>query len=240
MSICGEVEMTKGTGSVVGSIALVEQVPWIMNGTLRENILFGREYDQEFYNKVIFSCALSDDISNWKNGDQTVIGERGINISGGQKARLALARAVYSRAEIYVLDDPLSAVDAHVKRHILDHVIMDSGLLAGKIRIMATHEEKLLPYFDTILQLDSKGNVTTLQQDACEYQPKLLDASTQLDAKTDNPESDNASLKSSLSEKPDDEEDCAAQVLAPLSKFILDGYKLAALKKDNSTGAEIK
>ncbi|KAJ2212656.1 hypothetical protein EV179_004482 [Coemansia sp. RSA 487] len=158
ISICGEVEMTKGTGSVVGSIALVEQTPWIMNGSLRENILFGREYDQEFYNKVIFSCALSDDISNWKNGDQTVIGERGINISGGQKARLALARAVYSRAEIYVLDDPLSAVDAHVKRHVLDHVIMDSGLLAGTIRIMATHEEKLLPYFGKILQLDSKGS----------------------------------------------------------------------------------
>ncbi|KAJ2084757.1 ATP-binding cassette glutathione S-conjugate transporter ycf1, partial [Coemansia sp. RSA 986] len=157
MSICGEVEMTKGAGSVVGSIALVEQTPWIMNGSLRENILFGREYDQEFYNKVIFSCALSDDVSNWKNGDQTVIGERGINISGGQKARLALARAVYSRAEIYVLDDPLSAVDAHVKRHILDHVIMDLGLLAGTIRIMATHEEKLLPYFGRILQLDSKG-----------------------------------------------------------------------------------
>ncbi|KAJ2567334.1 hypothetical protein IW140_004547 [Coemansia sp. RSA 1813] len=193
ISICGEVEMTKGTGSVVGSIALVEQTPWIMNGSLRENILFGREYDQEFYNKVIFSCALSDDISNWKNGDQTVIGERGINISGGQKARLALARAVYSRAEIYVLDDPLSAVDAHVKRHVLDHVIMDSGLLAGTIRIMATHEEKLLPYFGKILQLDSKGSVTTLQQDACEYQPRLLDTSTQPDTKTDNPESDNDS-----------------------------------------------
>ncbi|KAJ2564079.1 ATP-binding cassette glutathione S-conjugate transporter ycf1, partial [Coemansia sp. RSA 1813] len=158
MSICGEVEMTKGAGSVVGSIALVEQTPWIMSGSLRENILFGREYDQEFYNKVIFSCALSDDVANWKNGDQTVIGERGINISGGQKARLALAHAVYSRAEIYVLDDPLSAVDAHVKRHILEHVIIDSGLLAGKIRIMATHEEKLLPYFGTILQLDSKGS----------------------------------------------------------------------------------
>ncbi|KAJ2087988.1 hypothetical protein IW138_004585 [Coemansia sp. RSA 986] len=168
MSICGEVEMTKGTGSVVGSIALVEQTPWIMNGTLCENILFGREYDQEFYNKVIFSCALSDDVSNWKNGDQTVIGERGINISGGQKARLALARAVYSRAEIYVLDDPLSAVDAHVKRHILDHVIMDSGLLAGKIRIMATHEEKLLPYFDTILQLDSNGSREKLCTDDAE------------------------------------------------------------------------
>ncbi|KAJ1768815.1 ABC transporter C member 13 [Coemansia sp. RSA 1843] len=237
MSICGEVEMTKGTGAVVGSIALVEQ---------------------EFYNKVIFSCALSDDVSNWKNGDQTMIGERGINISG---------------AEIYVLDDPLSAVDAHVKRHILDHVIMDSGLLAGKIRIMVTHEEKLLPYFDTILQLDSKGSVTALQQDPRKYQPKLLDAFTLFDATTDDSESDNDNLKSSLSDELDEEEDCATQdlpssgskkysnwdnacyvlkicglptltlvvisaVLTPLSKFIFNGYRLAALKKDSSTDAE--
>ncbi|KAJ2506863.1 ATP-binding cassette glutathione S-conjugate transporter ycf1, partial [Coemansia sp. RSA 1939] len=113
--------MTKGTGAVVGSIALVEQKPWIMSGTLRENILFGRDYDEEFYNKVVFSCALSEDIANWKNGSETRIGERGMNISGGQKARLALARAVYSRADIYIMDDLLSAVDPHVMRHILDH-----------------------------------------------------------------------------------------------------------------------
>ncbi|KAJ2657753.1 hypothetical protein IWW48_004359 [Coemansia sp. RSA 1200] len=123
--------MTQGTGAVVGSLALVEQRPWIMSGTLRDNILFGRDYDEGFYNKVIHACALFEDINNWANKDLTKIGERGFNISGGQKARLALARAVYSRADIYVLDDPLSAVDAHVMRHILDHVIMDSGLLAA-------------------------------------------------------------------------------------------------------------
>ncbi|KAJ1906327.1 hypothetical protein LPJ81_001412 [Coemansia sp. IMI 209127] len=86
--------MTAGTGVVVGSMALVEQTPWIMNGTLRENILFGRDYDEGYYNKVIFACALVEDIDNWAKKDLTVIGERGINISGGQKARLALARAI--------------------------------------------------------------------------------------------------------------------------------------------------
>ncbi|KAJ1791864.1 ATP-binding cassette glutathione S-conjugate transporter ycf1 [Coemansia sp. RSA 2399] len=146
--------MTAGTGAVVGSMALVEQTPWIMNGTLRENILFGRDYNEEYYNKVISACALAEDINNWAKKDLTVIGERGINISGGQKARLALARAVYSRADIYILDDPLSAVDAHVKRHILEHVIMDSGLLAGKIRIVSTNMQNLLPYFDKVLTLD--------------------------------------------------------------------------------------
>ncbi|KAJ2564465.1 ATP-binding cassette glutathione S-conjugate transporter ycf1, partial [Coemansia sp. RSA 1813] len=146
--------MTGGTGAVVGSMALVEQTPWIISGTLRENILFGREYDEDYYNKVIYVCALTEDISNWANKDMTLIGERGINISGGQKARLALARAIYSRADIYILDDPLSAVDAHVKRHILDRVIMDSGLLAGKIRIMSVNMQSLLPYFDKVLSLD--------------------------------------------------------------------------------------
>ncbi|KAJ1664663.1 ATP-binding cassette glutathione S-conjugate transporter ycf1 [Coemansia sp. RSA 1646] len=140
--------MTCGTGAVVGSMALVEQTPWIMSGTLRDNILFGREYDEDYYNKVIYACALTEDINNWANRDMTLIGERGINISGGQKARLSLARAVYSQADIYILDDPLSAVDAHVKRHILDRVIMDSGLLAGKIRIMSVNMQSLLPYFD--------------------------------------------------------------------------------------------
>ncbi|KAJ2513334.1 hypothetical protein H4217_006398 [Coemansia sp. RSA 1939] len=113
--------MTKGTGAVVGSIALVEQTPWVMSGTLRKNILFGRDYDEEFYNKVVFACALSEDIANWKDGDRTRIGEHGMNVSGGQKARIALARAVYSRADIYILDDPLSAVDPHVMRHLLNH-----------------------------------------------------------------------------------------------------------------------
>ncbi|KAJ2762873.1 hypothetical protein H4S06_000409 [Coemansia sp. BCRC 34490] len=121
----------------------MEQKPWILNDTIRNNILFGRTYDKEHYNRVIEACALAEDIENWTYGDNTLIGENGINVSGGQRARLALARTVYSKADIYVLDDPLSSVDAHVKRHILENVIMDSGLLGGKIRIIAVNDEKL-------------------------------------------------------------------------------------------------
>ncbi|KAI9500352.1 P-loop containing nucleoside triphosphate hydrolase protein, partial [Coemansia spiralis] len=161
--MCGEVEMTQGSGTVVGSIAYMEQSPWIMNETVRANILFGRNYDKEYYDKVLYACALLGDIIIWKNGDQTIIGERGINISGGQRARLALARAIYSRADIYVLDDPLSAVDAHVKRHILDHVIMDSGLLAGKLRVLSVHDKQLLPYFNQILNVEN-AHVTVSKQ----------------------------------------------------------------------------
>ncbi|KAJ2656937.1 Multidrug resistance-associated protein 1 [Coemansia sp. RSA 1200] len=168
LSVCGEIEKTKGTGAVFGSITLIEQSPWIMNDTVRENILFGRAFDKDRYNRVIEACALTSDIKVWTNGDKTMIGERGINISGGQRARLALARTVYSKADIYVLDDPLSAVDAHVKRVILDNVIMDSGLLGGRIRVVAVNDEKLLPYFHQVVRLDD-GRASVTQQEPQEY-----------------------------------------------------------------------
>ncbi|KAJ2775089.1 ATP-binding cassette glutathione S-conjugate transporter ycf1 [Coemansia nantahalensis] len=129
--------MTAGTGSVTGSIAYLEQQPWIMNDTMRANVLFGREYDAEFFARVIHGCALTEDIVVWPNADLAAISERGINIPGGQRARLALAHTLYSRVDIYVLDDPISAVDAHVKLHILEHVLLDTGMLAGKLRILA-------------------------------------------------------------------------------------------------------
>ncbi|KAJ2524872.1 hypothetical protein GGI11_000494 [Coemansia sp. RSA 2049] len=154
LSICGEVEKTKGTGSVHGTITFMEQKPWILNDTIRNNILFGRKYDKEHYNQVIEACALTEDIENWTCGDNTLIGENGINVSGGQRTRLSLARTVYSKADIYVLDDPLSSVDAHVKRHILENVIMNSGLLGGKIRIIAVNDEKLFPYFHQVIRLE--------------------------------------------------------------------------------------
>ncbi|KAJ2525067.1 ABC transporter C member 13 [Coemansia sp. RSA 2049] len=168
LSVCGEIEKTKGTGAVFGSVTLMEQLPWIMNDTVRENILFGRAFDKDCYNRIVEACALTSDIKVWANGDKTMIGERGINISGGQRARLALARTVYSEADIYVFDDPLSAVDAHVKRHILDNVIMDSGLLGGKIRVVAVNDEKLLPYFHQVVRLD-RGRASVTQQKPQEY-----------------------------------------------------------------------
>ncbi|KAJ2512704.1 Multidrug resistance-associated protein 1, partial [Coemansia sp. RSA 2049] len=196
LSICGEVERTKGTGAVFGSIALMEQSPWIMNDTVRENILFGREFDEDHYNRVIEACALADDIKVWTNGDKTMIGERGINISGGQCARLALARTVYSKADIYVLDDPLSAVDAHVKRHILDNVIMDSGLLSGKIRVLSVNAESLLPFFNQVVRLDD-GTAVVTQQTPQEYSPVASKLFTDKDDGDNDDDGDTASDVSS-------------------------------------------
>ncbi|KAJ2083688.1 Multidrug resistance-associated protein 1 [Coemansia sp. RSA 988] len=154
LSICSELEMVEGGGLVAGSIGYLEQSPWIMNDTLRANIIFGREYDSEFFDKVVHACAFTEDISQWPERDLTVIGERGVNISGGQRARLALARTIYSRADIYVLDDPLSAVDAHVKKHILDHVILGSGLIADKLRIISTNDKSISPYSHKVVSLE--------------------------------------------------------------------------------------
>ncbi|KAJ1727396.1 ATP-binding cassette glutathione S-conjugate transporter ycf1, partial [Coemansia biformis] len=163
LAVCGELEMTKGRGKVTGRVAYLEQSPWIMNDTMRANILFGREYDAELFGQVIHACALTEDIARWPDADLTVIGERGVNISGGQRARLALARTLYSRADIYVLDDPLSAVDAHVKRHILDHVLLGPGMLAGKLRIIATNSGHILPYAHHVVTLQD-GQAAATQQ----------------------------------------------------------------------------
>ncbi|KAJ2804773.1 Multidrug resistance-associated protein 1, partial [Coemansia helicoidea] len=177
LSISGELEMTAGTGGVAGSIAYLEQSPWIMNDTMRANVLFGRQYDAEFFIKVIHACALTEDIAMWPDADLTVIGERGINISGGQRARLALARTLYSRADIYVLDDPLSAVDAHVKRHILENVLLDTGMLAGKLRIITTNSGHILPYAHQVVTLtDGRAEVT--MQTPQEYRAADADEST--------------------------------------------------------------
>ncbi|KAJ2105327.1 Multidrug resistance-associated protein 1 [Coemansia sp. RSA 922] len=156
LAMCRELEITRGTGTISGRIGYLEQSPWIMNDTMRANILFGREFDEEYYWKVVHACALTQDIELWPERDLSLIGERGINISGGQRARLALARTVYSRADFYILDDPLSAVDAHVKRHILDNVILSSGLLGNALRIVTTHSESMLPFCDQIVTISGK------------------------------------------------------------------------------------
>ncbi|XP_073826057.1 multidrug-Resistance like Protein 1 isoform X6 [Musca autumnalis] len=146
----GEMEKISGTVNTVGSIAYVPQQAWIQNSTLRENILFGKPYDRKRYNKVIDACALRPDIEMLSAGDQTEIGEKGINLSGGQKQRISMARAVYSDADLYFLDDPLSAVDSHVGKHIFEQVIGPKGLLAKKTRVLVTHGITFLPQTDNI------------------------------------------------------------------------------------------
>lgn len=150
-ALLGEMEKINGAVNVDGRIAYVPQQAWIQNATLKDNILFGRPLNEEFYEKVIEACALSADLAMLPAGDQTEIGEKGINLSGGQKQRVALARAVYSEADIYLLDDPLSAVDSHVGKHIFNNVFDENtGLLRGKSRLLVTHAVVYLPRVNEI------------------------------------------------------------------------------------------
>ncbi|KAJ2025720.1 hypothetical protein H4S03_008804, partial [Coemansia sp. S3946] len=152
-ALLGDMRKEKGNVVLCGQVAYVPQQPWIMNATLRSNILFGLKYDESFYNHVIDACALRPDLEMLTAGDLTEIGEKGINLSGGQKARVSLARAVYARADIYILDDPLSAVDAHVARHLFDHVLGPAGLLKSRCRIHATNAIQFIGKFDSVLML---------------------------------------------------------------------------------------
>ncbi|NXX99006.1 MRP2 protein, partial [Centropus bengalensis] len=131
-AMLGEMEHIKGHINIQGSLAYVPQQAWIQNATLKDNILFGSKLDEARYQQVIKACALLPDLELLPAGDKTEIGEKGINLSGGQKQRVSLARAVYSDADIYILDDPLSAVDAHVGKYLFDHVLGPKGLLQKK------------------------------------------------------------------------------------------------------------
>lgn len=118
----GEMDKISGRVNSNGKIAYVSQQAWIQNCSLQDNILFGKPLDKALYDRVVLACALKPDLDMLPAGDQTEIGEKGINLSGGQKQRVSLARAVYNDAEIYFMDDPLSAVDSHVSKHIFEEV----------------------------------------------------------------------------------------------------------------------
>ncbi|XP_069374124.1 ATP-binding cassette sub-family C member 3 isoform X3 [Paralichthys olivaceus] len=150
-ALLGEMEKLEGEISIRGSVAYVPQQAWIQNATLRDNILFGKAYNEQKYRCVLEACALTPDLEVLPGGDMTEIGEKGINLSGGQRQRVSLARALYSDADVYLLDDPLSAVDAHVSKHIFDNLIGPEGALKGKTRILVTHGISFLPQVDNIV-----------------------------------------------------------------------------------------
>lgn len=133
-----EIPKTTGTLHHIGRVAYVEQEIVIYPGTVRNNILFGLPYQRKKYHKIVAACCLSDDFAAFANGDMTEIGERGVNLSGGQKARISLARAIYADADVYLLDDPLSAVDTKVARNLFFNVIR--GVLREKTVLLATHQ----------------------------------------------------------------------------------------------------
>ncbi|KAL2082928.1 hypothetical protein ACEWY4_020701 [Coilia grayii] len=152
-ALLGEMHSIKGSINMQGSVAYVPQQAWIQNATLRDNILFGSALEGGRYESVLECCALKPDLELLPGGDETEIGEKGINLSGGQKQRVSLARATYSSADTYLLDDPLSAVDSHVAKHLFERVIGPKGLLKDKTRILVTHGVSFLPHVDEIVVL---------------------------------------------------------------------------------------
>jgi ATP-binding cassette, subfamily C (CFTR/MRP), member 1 len=154
----GEVKI--GTGGRVPTIAYVSQTPWILTATFRENITFSLPFDQEKYDRVIDACCLKEDVEMLPNGDMTMQGEKGVSLSGGQRSRLALARACYLDADVFVIDDVLAAVDARVGRRIFRKCIADGGFLGGKTRIMALHQLQYLRSADSIAVM-SNGRMIT-------------------------------------------------------------------------------
>ncbi|XP_066267904.1 ATP-binding cassette sub-family C member 4-like isoform X3 [Branchiostoma lanceolatum] len=157
-TILRELPVTSGEIKVQGRLAYASQVPWIFSGSVQQNVLFGKEMEREKYQKVIKACALQKDLTLLPHGDQTLVGDRGIMLSGGQKARINLARAVYHDADIYLLDDPLSAVDAEVGKHLFDRCIQ--GTLKDKPRILVTHQLQYLQSANKILILKEGEQLT--------------------------------------------------------------------------------
>ncbi|CAB91574.1 vacuolar heme ABC transmembrane exporter Abc3 [Schizosaccharomyces pombe] len=157
--------MYKNSGSVFqcGSLAYAAQQPWIFDATIRENILFGSEFDPELYEKTIHACCLKRDFEIFTEGDQTEVGQKGASLSGGQKSRISLARAIYSQADIYLLDDVLSSVDQHVSRDLIKNLFGPEGFLRTHCVVLTTNSLNVLKEADSIYILSNgkiveKGN----------------------------------------------------------------------------------
>jgi len=170
-SLAGEMKVPENVAMpeiiVNGDVSHVPQQSWILNTTVKNNILFGKEFDQEKYDEVVKYSCLQSDLDILINKDETEIGEKGVNLSGGQKARVSLARALYKDSDIYLLDDPLSAVDAHVGNFILKECFC--GYLKNKTRVLVTHKFESLKYVDYIYifnkgQIVREGTLETLQE----------------------------------------------------------------------------
>ncbi|XP_032233126.2 ATP-binding cassette sub-family C member 4 [Nematostella vectensis] len=153
--ILGEIPISSGKVLRGGKLAHVSQCPWVFSGTVRSNILFGKRYDPRLYDATLLACDLRKDINSFPDRDATVIGERGTMLSGGQRTRVALARAVYADADIYLLDDPLGTVDSKVGRHLFERCIQ--GILSKKTRILVTHQLQYLQNADHILLMKDGG-----------------------------------------------------------------------------------
>jgi len=171
-AILGELKAEGGQIRVNGSVSYSSQEPWLFSGTIRQNILFGQPMDRQRYEEIVKKCALERDFEELPLKDKTIVGERGASLSGGQRARISLARAVYRKASIYLLDDPLNAVDTNVARHLFEQCML--GHLNGTTVIFSTHQHQFLQLVDQIVilekgQLRAVGTFQTLLKTGLDF-----------------------------------------------------------------------
>lgn len=152
-AILGELPTNSGEIVLKGRIGYCAQEAWVFNGSVRDNILFGQKYVPTWYSRVVDACALRSDFALMSFGDKSFVGDKGLTLSGGQKARINLARAIYANSDVYLLDDPLSAVDTEVGRHLFEHCVGD--LLRNKICVLVTHQLQHLPNAHEILVMNN-------------------------------------------------------------------------------------
>lgn len=160
LTMLGELPVASGRCETFGSVSYAAQEPWLFAGTVRDNIVFGSQFKADRYREVVRVCSLEHDLSGLTHGDQTEVGERGVSLSGGQKARINLARALYQEADVYLLDDPLSAVDTQVARYIFDQSLRQ--FLKRKTVVLATHQLQFLQHADKVLLLCAGTNQSSM------------------------------------------------------------------------------
>lgn len=215
--ILGELEPDQGTVLVNGTLSYASQDPWLFEGTIRNNIVFVEDFDKRRYKQVVRVCALDRDFKLFPFGDSTVVGERGISLSGGQRARVNLARAIYKKADIYLLDDPLSAVDSHVGKHIFEQCIQE--FLQDKICVLVTHQLQYLTHLPKVVvmnksRLEAQGRFQDLRSQnilALLSQPEESKAQPDLEQQKESKRQRSVSICSVLTDYQDDDYDRSEQ-----------------------------
>jgi len=226
--LAGELPLSKGAlkRRAGSTIAYAPQDPWIMDGTVKENILLGLPYDAEFYNEVINACGLNVDLAQLRYGEETIVGDRGVQLSGGQRARIALARAFYRNTDVILLDDPLSAVDSRVGRLLFYSAILDLGLKKGKCVVLVTHQHQFIAESRCVIMSEGKIACVGTYQECVDASGGSLSFAMQ-----NNSSNDLAKLASAPQDQEEEkkDDDAAESAKNPLK----DGNSIAADREKN-------
>ncbi|CAG9833837.1 unnamed protein product [Diabrotica balteata] len=235
--LLGELPAKSGKVMIGGEISYSSQEPWLFQSSVRKNILFGKPYEKTWYDKVVKVCALERDFEQFPHKDRTIVGEKGVSLSGGQRARINLARAIYRNADIYLLDDPLSAVDTHVGKHLFESCIVNH--LRGKTRILVTHQIQYLKKANLIVvindgKIEAQGTFNELMEYNLDF-TKLLVAADETEDKEEDSDSDGGKLiKSGRASARNRRKSSAISTLSDFSESMYDDPQVIEEESGNA------